>query len=120
MLDRSKGKSMSEEQNAIVEKAAKRIGAAEKRLHQARDDFRAFEDLLKKAYQAGIIPNGTDAMVMISKMGRLAGQIAAIEEEIYPLHKQATEWAKAANCDVGGEYSVLIPFAPIGTMDGGR
>ncbi|WP_144378551.1 hypothetical protein [Mesorhizobium amorphae] len=120
MLDRAKGKKMSAEQNAIVAKAAKILGAAETRLHQARADFASFEDLLKKGYQAGIVPNGTDAMVMISRVGRLAGQIAAIEEEVYPLHRQATDWAKAAECDVPGEYSVLAAFAPISTKDGGR
>lgn len=115
-----KGLTMSAEQIALVDKGAKLIGSAESRLHGARSDLASLERLAKDAYKLGLV-NGTEAMMKISRLGVLGGQIAAIEEELYRWHAEATAAAISKGVDVPGPYVVLKPFQPsVTTMDGGR
>lgn len=109
---------MSEELQAHVAKGQTIVGRAETRLHGARADITSLEKWVKQAHQMGMV-NGTQAMGFVSRLGQLAGDIAAVEEKLYIMHAQGTELAKAADADVIGGYKVLAPFAPIGTMDGG-
>lgn len=117
MLTRRERK-MSELQDHVA-KGQKIVGRAEGRLHNARADITSLEKWVKQAHQLGML-NGTEAMVIISQLGQLAGGVAAIEEKLYGLHATGTEKAKAAGADVVGPYEVLKAFAPITTLDGGR
>lgn len=118
MLKRIK-QPMSEEQKALVTKGQKIIGDAETRLHLARADLAKLERLAKDAYKLGII-KGTEAVMKVSRLGVLAGQIAAVEEELYRWHAEATAAAIGKGVDVPGPYVVLKGFQPdVAPQDGG-
>lgn len=109
---------MDDERRKLVEKGVPLIGRLETRLHTARADLAALEGMLKQGYRLGMI-NGTECMVSVSKAARMAGAIAAIEEELYPFHARITELAKAAGVDMGGPYAVLTKYAPPAPRDSG-
>lgn len=90
---------------------AAELGRIEINLHKARAGIGKVEGMLKEARAAGLAKDG-ETMAMISRLGMIAGQIAAAEGGVYGEHAVMTQRAIERGVDTGGPLAVLTKFQP--------
>ena len=103
----------------LVAKIASELGKIETGLHRARTGIGKVESLLKEARKLGMARD-TETMIMISRLGAIAGSVASAEENIYMVHGDMTARAIGDGIDTGGPLAVLAKWQPeITPRDGG-
>jgi hypothetical protein len=105
--------------SSVVEKLATELGGAETALHKARASMGKIERLLKEARKEGL-GRDSEVMLIVSRIGAIAGQIAAAELGLYEAHADMTAKAIAKGVDIAWPLKVLERFQPeTSTRDSG-
>ena len=99
-------------QKELVAKFVVKFAVAEMGLFKARRALADIEDLVMEGRKLDMV-DGDNAMRYICELGILAGQIAAVEKPLYPLHAEFTAIAQEKGIDTGEPYSVLKAYMPV-------